>query len=204
MLQDHIGYIRLSTFAANSAGEFDSALKALLDEGATSLIVDLRANTGGLVDTSVAITSDFIKSGTILIEEWGNGSRDQYTASGKTIDTEIPMVVLVDGGTASASEIMAGALQDYGRAKLIGTKTYGKGLIQNWIPLINNNGAMRVTIARWLTPKEQKIQGNGLKPDMVVELTDEDIKALNDVQLKAAIDYLDGVQKSASQAENTN
>jgi carboxyl-terminal processing protease len=204
MLQDHIGYLRLSSFASNSAAEFDSALKALLDEGATSLIVDLRANTGGFVDTAVSITSDFLKSGTILIEEWGDSSRNEYYASGKTIDTDTPMVVLVDGGTASASEIMAGALQDSGRAKLVGVKTYGKGLIQNWIPLINNNGAIRVTIARWLTPKEQKIQGNGLIPDFNVELTDADIQARNDVQRQAAIDYLRGLNKTISQSENTN
>jgi len=100
------------------------------------------------------------------------------------------MVVLVDGGSASASEIMAGALQDYDRAKLIGTTTYGKGLIQNWIPLVDESGAVRVTIARWLTPKEQQIQGNGLTPDITVEFTEEDIAAGNDVQLESALQYL--------------
>jgi carboxyl-terminal processing protease len=190
LLDNQIGYIRLYSFSSNSADEFADGLNSLLDEGATSLIVDLRSNSGGFVDTAVDITSDFIESGTILIEEWGDGTRNEYTADEKPIASDIPLVVLVDGGSASASEIMAGALQDYERATLIGTTTYGKGLIQNWIPLIDDNGAIRVTIARWLTPKEQQIQGNGLTPDIKVEFTEEDIQAVNDVQLNAAVDFL--------------
>ncbi|MDK2982169.1 MAG: carboxyl-terminal processing protease [Chloroflexota bacterium] len=191
MLEDQVGYIRLYSFSSNSADEFDSALTGLLDEGAQSLIVDLRSNSGGFVDTAVDIISDFLeKDATILIEEWGDGSRNEYTARGDPQALDIPMVVLVDAGTASASEIMAGALQDYGRATLIGTTTYGKGLIQNWIPLVDDSGAVRVTIARWLTPKEQQIQGNGLTPDITVEFTEEDIQAQNDVQLNAALEYL--------------
>ena len=191
MLEDQIGYIRLYSFSSNSAEEFNTALTTLLDDGAQRLIVDLRSNSGGYVDTAVDIISDFInKDNIILIEEWGDGSRNEYTARGNPLAPDIPMVLLVDGGSASASEIMAGALQDYGRAKLIGTTTYGKGLIQNWIPLADDSGAVRVTIARWLTPKEQQIQGNGLTPDITVEFTDEDIQAGNDVQLSAALKYL--------------
>jgi carboxyl-terminal processing protease len=190
MLENQVGYIRLYSFSSNSADEFSTALNSLLDEGAQSLIVDLRSNSGGYVDTAVDIISNFIDSDTILIEEWGDGTRNEYTARGNPIAPDIPMVLLVDGGSASASEIMAGALQDYGRAELIGTTTYGKGLIQNWIPLMDNNGAIRVTIARWLTPKEQQIQGNGLTPDIKVEFTEQDIQAENDVQLNAALQYL--------------
>lgn len=198
MLENQTGYIRLYSFSSNSASEFDTALNSLLDEGAESLIVDLRSNSGGFVDTAVDITSNFIESGTILIEEWGDGTRNEYTAKGNPIAPDIPLVVLVDGGSASASEIMAGALQDLERATLIGTTTYGKGLIQNWIPLGNDNGAIRVTIARWLTPKEQQIQGNGLTPNITVEFTDEDIQAQNDVQLQAALDYLNGIDDQKS------
>src|SRR5659263_708366 len=97
------------------------------------------------------------------------------------------MVVLVNGGTASAAEITAGAIQDYGRGKLVGVTTYGKGSVQNWIPLENNQGAVRITIAKWLTPKERQINGVGLTPDYVVELTDSDIKAGKDPQLDKAI-----------------
>ena len=192
MLENQIGYIHLYSFSNNSADEFNDALESLLEEGATSLIVDLRSNSGGFVETAVDITSTFISSGTILIEEWGDGSRNEYMANEDPIAADIPLVVLVDGGSASASEIMAGALQDTERATLIGTTTFGKGLIQNWIPLADDNGAIRVTIARWLTPKEKQIQGNGLTPDIVVEFTEEDIQARNDVQLQAALDYFEG------------
>jgi carboxyl-terminal processing protease len=204
MKQGKIGYIRLSSFSNNSASEFNSALKELLDEGATSLIVDLRANSGGYVTTAVDIISNFLPSETVLIEQWGDGSQNEYSAKGDPTAPDTPMVVLVDKGSASASEIMAGALQDYGRAKLIGTTTYGKGLIQNWIPLEKNNGAVRVTIARWLTPKGQQIQGDGLTPDMEVDLTEEDIKAANDVQLQAAIDYLSKGAVPTGEKQNSN
>jgi carboxyl-terminal processing protease len=200
MLNGQIGYIRLYTFGANTANEFNNAFNDLLDEGATGLIIDLRDNSGGYVDTAVEIASDFIPSGTILIEEWGDGTRNQFLATQKPISTDIPLVVLVNGGSASASEIVAGALQDYDRAELVGTKTYGKGLIQNWIELVNDSGAIRVTIARWLTPKEQQIQGNGLQPDHVVELTEENIQARYDAQLKTALNIL--MQKEKSLAEN--
>ena len=203
MLEDQVGYIRLYSFSSNSADEFSSALTALLDEGAQSLIVDLRGNSGGYVDTAVDIISNFINNeDTVLIEEWGDGSRNEYTARGNPSAPDIPMVILVDAGSASASEIMAGALQDYGRAELIGTTTYGKGLIQNWIPLVGDNGAVRVTIARWLTPHEQQIQGDGLTPDITIEFTDEDIQAGNDVQLNAALEYLQ--QNSIKENGNIN
>ncbi len=203
MLEDQVGYIRLYSFSSNSADEFNSALTALLDEDAQSLIVDLRGNSGGYVDTAVDIISNFINNeDTVLIEEWGDGSRNEYTARGNPSAPDIPMVILVDAGSASASEIMAGALQDYGRAELIGTTTYGKGLIQNWIPLVDDNGAVRVTIARWLTPHEQQIQGDGLTPDITIEFTDEDIQAGNDVQLNAALEYLQ--QNSIKENGNIN
>lgn len=200
LLENEIGYIRLYSFGANSTSEFAAAMNELIGNGSESLIVDLRANSGGFVETAVEISSYFLESGTVLIEEWGDGSRDEYTANEKPISTEIPVVILVDGGTASSSEIMAGALQDYDRATLIGTTTFGKGLIQNWIPLVGENGAIRVTIAHWLTPKEQEIQGNGLTPDIVVEFTDEDIQNLNDVQLQSALDYL--VNQNTTAVEN--
>lgn len=202
LLDNQVGYIHLYSFSTNSAEEFDTALESLLDQGATSMIVDLRSNSGGFVDTTVDITSAFLPSGTVLIEEWGDGTRNEYLASEEPIATDIPLVVLVDGGSASASEIMAGALQDQGRATLIGTTTFGKGLIQNWIPLINDSGAVRVTIARWLTPKEQQIQGNGLTPDIVVEFTEEDIEAGIDVQKQAALDFLSNNHTITAESDN--
>lgn len=202
LLDGQVGYIHLYLFSTNSAAEFDAALESLLDQGATSLIVDLRSNSGGFVETAVEIASAFIPSGTVLIEEWGDGTRNEYLVNEEPIDVDIPMVVLVDGGSASASEILAGALQDHERATLIGTTTFGKGLIQNWIPLINDSGAVRVTIARWLTPKEQQIQGNGLTPDIIVEFTEEDIEAGLDIQKQAALDFLLNSNTVAAESGN--
>lgn len=204
MLAGQVGYIRIYSFGTHTAGEFESSLTELLDAGAGSLIVDLRSNTGGFVESAVDITSDFLESGTVLIEEWGDGTRNEYEADQNPLAADIPLVILMDGGSASASEIMAGALQDYGRAKLIGTTSYGKGLIQNWIPLVGENGAIRVTIARWLTPKEQQIQGDGLTPDILVEFSEADIAAGNDVQLQAALDYLRQAEIALSENENPN
>ena len=104
--------------------------------------------------------------------------------------TEIPLVVLVNEGSASASEITAGAIQDFGRGVLVGVTTYGKGSVQNWIPLNNNQGAVRVTIARWLTPNHRQIHKVGLTPDHIVEMTDADYEAGNDPQLDKAIELL--------------
>lgn len=187
LMEGNIGYIRLYSFGANSPDEVFSAIEGLRNQGAGSYIFDLRNNSGGFVDSAVEITSAFIENGTILIEEWGDGTRNEFKATGRAMDVDSPMIVLVNEGSASASEIMAGALQDYGRAKLVGTTTFGKGYIQNWIPLIDDYGAVRITIARWLTPGGRQIQGFGLAPNISVPLTEEDIQNQNDAQLAKAI-----------------
>jgi carboxyl-terminal processing protease len=125
-----------------------------------------------------------------VYEEYGDGTRDSYDASYRGLVTDMPLVVLVDGGTASASEITAGAIQDYERGILVGTTTYGKGSVQNWLELVNNQGAIRVTIAHWLTPDGRQINEVGIEPDYVVEFTEEDIENENDVQLTKAIELL--------------
>lgn len=125
-----------------------------------------------------------------MYEEYGDGTRQTYEAIPGGQATDIPLVVLVNEGTASASEITAGAIQDYGRGKLVGATTYGKGSVQNWIPLKDDQGAVRVTIARWLTPKERQIHKKGLAPDVEVKITDEDIKAGRDPQLDKAVEVL--------------
>jgi carboxyl-terminal processing protease len=202
MLQNNIG-ISACTPSAPILRMNSIALYNLLNEGATSLIVDLRSNSGGFVDTAVEITqTSFLRDDPD--RGMGRWITDEYFANGKPLATDIPLVVLVDGGSASASEIMAGALQDSGRAKLIGTTTFGKGLIQNWIPLVNNNGAVRVTIARWLTPMGRQIQENGLTPDIEVDFTEDDIQARRDVQRQAAIDYLLQTQTATLTEEKSN
>ena len=126
----------------------------------------------------------------MLYEQYGDGRKDSYDALPGGLAVDIPMVVLINKGSASASEIVAGALQDYGRAQLVGETSYGKGSVQNWIPLKNEQGAVRVTIAKWLTPEGRTIHKLGLTPDVVVELTDEDAAAKRDPQLDKAIEIL--------------
>jgi len=166
MLDDNIGYIHLLQFADDSATELREAIKDLLSQNPDGLILDLRNNGGGYLFTAVEVASEFIeKDNVVLYEEYGDGTRDEYDALGGGLALDIPLVVLVNEGTASASEIVAGALQDHNRAPLVGSTTFGKGSVQNWIPLDNNQGAVRVTIARWLTPLERHIHEIGLTPD---------------------------------------
>ncbi len=190
LIDENIGYIRLYTYGANSFEEFQENLLSLLDQNADGIILDLRNNTGGYVDTAIEITSLFISDKAVLIEEWADGSQDIYRTKGEAVAGSIPLVVLVNGGSASASEITAGALQDYGRAILVGSQTFGKGYIQNWIPLAGDNGAVRITIARWLTPNGRQIQDFGLTPDIIVELDEPLSLADNDLQLEKAVELI--------------
>ena len=190
MLENEIAYIDINTFGDKTSAELQSTLDTLLQENPKGIIIDLRNNPGGYLHTSVEVTSEFLEEGAILFEEYGDGKRDVYNASGDGQATDLPIVVLVNEGSASASEIVAGALQDYGRAKLVGVQSYGKGSVQNWVPLSNEQGAARVTIAKWLTPKERAIDGVGLTPDFIVEMTPEQFEAELDPQLDKAIEVL--------------
>ena len=190
MLENEIAYIDINTFGDKTSAELQSTLDTLLKENPKGIIIDLRNNPGGYLHTSVEVTSEFLEEGAILFEEYGDGKRDVYNASGDGKATDLPIVVLVNEGSASASEIVAGALQDYGRAKLVGVQSYGKGSVQNWVPLSNDQGAARVTIAKWLTPKERAIDGVGLTPDFIVEMTPEQFEAELDPQLDKAIEVL--------------
>jgi len=190
LINNHIGYVRLYTFGANSYGEFSLAITQLLEQGADNLIVDLRNNTGGYVDSAIDITSIFLKEKVVLIEEWGDETTKDYMTTKDPITLDTPLYILVNEGTASASEITAGALQDHKRAILIGTTTFGKGLIQNWIPLEGENGAVRVSIAHWLTPKGRQIQDLGLSPDIEVEFTEDDYYNGIDTQFEKAIEVI--------------
>lgn len=185
-----IGYIRLYTFGANSYDEFSLAVTQLLGQGADNLIIDLRNNTGGYVDSAIDITSIFLKEKVVLIEEWGDETTKDYMTTKDPIALDTPLYILVNKGTASASEIAAGALQDYNRAILIGTTTFGKGLIQNWIPLEGENGAVRVSIAHWLTPHGRQIQDLGLSPDIEIEFSEADYYDGIDPQLEKAIEII--------------
>jgi carboxyl-terminal processing protease len=192
MLDGDIAYIQLYTFGEKTNTELKEALQTLLKNNPKGLILDLRNNGGGLLNTAIEVASQFMKTDLIMNEEYGTGDKKVFNTLGKGLATDIPMVVLVNGGSASASEIVAGALQDSNRAKLVGEKSYGKGSVQNWIPLDNDQGAVRITTARWLTPNNRQINDKGLEPDVVITFTEEDIKANKDVQLNEALLLLKG------------
>lgn len=190
MREDGIAYIDINFFGDRTTDELRAKLDELLAQNPKGIILDLRFNPGGYLITSVEVMSEFIDEGVVLIEQYGDGTRDTYNALGNGKATDIPMVVLVNEGSASASEIVAGALQDYGRAKLVGVQTFGKGSVQTIQPLSNDQGAARITIAKWLTPKERLIQGVGLTPDYIVEMTDADYENNRDPQLDKAVEVL--------------
>jgi carboxyl-terminal processing protease len=190
MVGNNIAYIHVINFADDTNQELEKALQALLAKKPKGLILDLRNNPGGYVKTAIEVVSQFIPAGVVMYEEHGDGTRNAYEALPGGMATQIPLVVLVNEGSASASEIVAGAIQDAGRGKLVGVTTYGKGSVQVWTPLSNDQGAVRITIAHWLTPKGRQIHKIGIEPDIKVELSEEDIQAKLDPQLQKAIDLL--------------
>ncbi|HPH95807.1 MAG TPA: S41 family peptidase [Anaerolineaceae bacterium] len=191
MLDNGIAYLRIYTFGDNTAGEVKNALADLMKKKPAGLVLDVRDNGGGYLDTTVKILSEFFEKDTLLmIERYGDGREEKLTANGGGQALGIPVVVLVNGGTASASEITAGAFQDYNRGKVVGETTYGKGSVQNWLPLSNEQGAVRITIARWFTPQGRQIHQQGIEPDVEVEMTAEDYKAGRDPQLDKAVEIL--------------
>jgi carboxyl-terminal processing protease len=190
MLEDGIAYVRLLEFSSDASVRMAEALEELFAQNPTALILDLRGNPGGWLNEAILTTGLFLPKGDeILIERLKDGTERRFEAPDEPVAPDIPMVVLVDGGSASASEILAGALQDHSRAVLIGETTFGKGSVQ--LPHELSNGAeLRVTIARWFTPNDRAIHGEGLEPDIVVPLTIEDIEAELDPQLDRAVEYL--------------
>lgn len=190
MLDNNIAYVRLYTFGDSTADDLRVELKKLMAQEPAGLILDLRYNGGGYLHTAVDVASEFIPDGVVMYQEFGDGKRDTFKASSGGLATQIPMVVLVNEGSASASEIVAGAIQDRDRGKLVGVTTYGKGSVQTIEHLDGDQGEVRVTIARWLTPNERQINKVGLEPDVKVEITDEDQQANRDPQLEKAIELL--------------
>ena len=193
MLDNNIGYVALNTYGDNSTEQLRAAIADLLSQGAVGLIFDLRDNGGGYLNTAIEVVSEFIGEGTVMYEQYGDGTTYTYDAIPGGQATDIPLVVLVNEGTASASEITAGAIQDYGRAPLVGAVTYGKGSVQTWVELSNAAGGVRVTIARWLTPDGRQISEVGLTPEYIVEYTEEDFNAGIDPQLDKAIEVMQGL-----------
>jgi carboxyl-terminal processing protease len=189
MLDQDIAYIRLTEFGETATEELKSALRDLLDQNPQGLIFDLRGNRGGYLSTSIEVTSQFVTKGPIVIERFKDGREDVHEAIPGGLAPDIPLVLLVNGASASASEITAGAIQDTGRGILIGTTTLGKGSVQV-AHRLSDDSQLRVTIARWFTPKGRAIHGEGLEPDIEVTVDQEDMTADQDPQLERAISYL--------------
>lgn len=190
MLEDNIGYIQLFTFGDSTYEELQKSLKDLMSQNPSGIVLDLRNNGGGYRDTAIEVASQFIGDGAIMYEEFGDGRKEAFEALRGGLATEVPLVVLINEGSASASEIVAGAIQDYERGYLVGMNSFGKGSVQNYINLDNEQGAVRITIARWLTPLGRQIHGIGLQPDFPVEITEEDLAADLDPQLEQAVKVL--------------
>lgn len=168
-----VGYIRLAGFSSNSAEQFHAALERFVSAGVKKLVLDLRGNPGGYTTAARDIASELIGSGPIFWQEDARGNQIATEAKpgGLATDPAIRVIALVNRGTASAGEILAGALQDTGRAILVGERTFGKGTVQQWSLLSDDAGGFRLTVAKWLTPKKRWIHGTGLTPDVVVEAT---------------------------------
>lgn len=184
-------YIALYEFTANSASLFDQAFQRFKASGARKLIIDMRSNPGGYLDAAVDIASHFLPKGATVVTEDFDGKETNavHTSLGyMDLPAGTKVVVLIDGGSASASEIFAGALQDAKVATLIGTKSFGKGSVQTLIDL--DGGSLKVTVARWITPAGHWIMGNGVTPDIVVPYTPADAAAKKDPQKARAIEFL--------------
>ncbi|HWR42465.1 S41 family peptidase [Sporomusa sp.] len=184
MLDNNIGYIRIAMFNENTGNDFVRKLQELEKQGLKALVLDLRDNPGGLLDESVKVASQFVPKGPVVSVVTRDGRRETHSSN---LDApKYPVAILVNGGSASASEIVAGAAQDTGVGTLIGTKTYGKGSVQTVIRL-DEGSAIKLTIAKYLTPKDRSINGIGIEPDIKVELPEAKDK---DVQLDKALEVL--------------
>ena len=187
-----LGYVYISEFTERTPRELEPVLKEIASNNSKGLILDMRANPGGLLTTTVETADMFLDRGIVLIEAGKDGAERTFNArQGTSFPSNIPIVVLVDKSSASGSEVMAAALRDNKRATIVGDSTFGKGTVNN-LRELSNGGAIYVSIARWLTPLRQQIEGSGLKPDIVVQPSDEDIDKRRDVQLFKAIEVLRG------------
>jgi carboxyl-terminal processing protease len=208
VLDGNIGYLKLTQFSSDARQKIDEALTALNVSSLNGLIFDLRDNPGGYLSAAVEISGLFLREGLVLVEEFGDGTRQRfeirdgqgyqilenntvrpYVANAGYFGANIPVVVLVNENSASASELVAGAWQDNGTVTIIGETTFGKGTVQLQSPL-GNGGGLRYTIARWLTPNGLSISNIGITPDIEVILTQEMQNNNQDTQLKAALEFL--------------
>ena len=189
-LTDEIARIHITHFSQNTYEEFVDVLFEAYDSGAEGIVLDLRNNPGGYLHVVVDIADEFLDGGIIMYQENADGTVEEEEASSGGLATDLPLIVLVDEGSASGSEVLAGALQDRDRAQVVGTVTYGKGSVNLMLEL-SDGSALYVTTARWLTPDGHLIEGLGLTPDFEVEITEDDVLNERDPQLDFAIDHLE-------------
>jgi carboxyl-terminal processing protease len=190
LIDGHIGYIGLNSFSAPAAEQFAEALEELLADGADQIVFDLRDNPGGYIDAAQQIASQFIGSGVIFTQESAGEDVRMYESTGEGVatDPDLPVVLLINGGSASASEIVAAALEEADRATLVGEPTFGKNTVQVWSRL-ENEGGVRITISRWFTPGHNSVAPDGVQPDIVAARTAETPPG-EDPVLDAALDFL--------------
>ncbi len=186
---DGIGYIQIVHFTGDTAAKFKEAAQALLSKKVKGLVVDLRNDPGGYLDAAVSIAGYWIDGKTVVFERYADGTQDEYKGHVVPLLEHMPTVVLINKGSASASEIVAGALQDEGRAVLIGEQSFGKGSVQD-VQRLSDGAELKLTIAHWFTPKGRTIQDEGIKPDIAVEMTENDYKNKKDPQLNRALEEL--------------
>ena len=187
---DEFAYVALQRFSVDAGQKLRDELEGLLTDSTQGLVFDLRGNPGGLLREAIRVTSVFLEDERVLIERFSDGTEEIYNTEGSAlVPDDLPMIVLVNKGSASASEIVAGALQDVGRARLLGVTTFGKGSVQ--LPhTLSDESLLRVTIALWYTPSDRSIDATGLEPDIVVERTNEQIENEEDPQLDRALELL--------------
>lgn len=191
---DGVAYIRLYEFSEKASADFSDAAIKILNSNSERIVLDLRGNPGGYLEVANYIAGWFLEKGQIVtIEDFGNGEgRIEHKAEGNAMLQNYPLVVLIDKGSASGSEILAGALRDDRSIKLIGETSFGKGSVQN-LEKMEDGSSLKVTIAKWLTPKGESISDHGLEPDIKVEMTEEDVAQEKDPQLDKAIEVLQGL-----------
>lgn len=191
MLEDNIGYISIYEFTGQAVSQYEEALEELQSQGMKRMIIDVRNNPGGLLTSVCDLLEDMLPEGLMVYTEDKDGKRQEYTCDGEN-ELEMPLVVLVNGNSASASEIFAGAIQDYGTGTIVGTTTFGKGVVQSLIPFTDGS-AIKTTTAKYYTPSGRCIHGTGIEPDVEVELTEgleqkSELTYEEDNQLQTAVE----------------
>ncbi len=200
MIDDHVGYIALHGFSADASTQFHDELKTLLDQGADQIVFDLRDNPGGYISAAQEVASEFVAEGLLFTQESSGGEVKRWEATGDGVATDphISLVVLINGGSASASEIVAAALDETDRAEIIGEPSYGKNTVQVWDQLVNGGG-VRITISRWFTPNHNSVAPDGIQPDIVVAVP-EGTPPDQDPVLDRALQYLGTLDQQAASA----